>query len=166
MAILPAESIQTVELPVGRLRARSPRQAGNLGVNRVKDGLTIGSLRATGGPPGGAELDQTQATTARTPSRTAVLSDLPTSGQEFARQAQGQVRSASPLLAGLSAAGTSDAQAPPSLALLQAQQLGIRQHLSTIDTRSRLLQAQGNPHRAAGGFALRLAGKLSLDLVA
>jgi hypothetical protein len=164
MAILPAEAVQSIELPVARLRARSPRQAGNPGVNRVKDGLTIGSLRATGGPPGGAATEGTQVAPAR--GAPATLTDLPAAGQGFARQVSGQVRSASPLLGDLAPALDGAADAPRSLALLQAQQLGLRQRLSAIETRSRLLQAQGTPSRAAGGFALRMPDSRSLDLLA
>ena len=33
------------------VRLRNSRQSGRFGVNRVKDGHTINTLRATGGPP-------------------------------------------------------------------------------------------------------------------
>jgi hypothetical protein len=164
MVIPPVESVPSSELPLERLRARSPRQAGTPGVNRVKDGLTIGSLRATAGPP--ATLPEEPAASEPAASAATTLRDLPLSGQDFARHAGGRARSADPLWAGLSSVAAESGQAPPSLAVLQARQLGIRQRLLAADQSSRLLQTRGNRRRADGGFGLRAERAPSVDLVA
>ncbi|MBI2502243.1 MAG: hypothetical protein HYW07_03310 [Candidatus Latescibacteria bacterium] len=128
----------------------------NAGTARVKDGLGIAPLRATGGPPGVSEI----------PSAFQVdpspgLFDLPQSGEGMLSSLAAQTSAASPLTAGLGGAG----EDPPELHLLQAGQLNLRRHLLQSDNQSRLLQASANPRRTKGGFALQFSAA-SLDLLA
>ncbi len=128
----------------------------NAGTARVKDGLGIASLRATGGPPG---VSGTSSAAQADPSPG--LFDLPTSGEGLLSSLAAQTKTTSPLTAGL----IGNNQDPPALHLLQASQLNLRHHLQQSDNQSRLLQASANPRRTQGGFALQFSA-ISFDLLA
>ena len=128
----------------------------NAGTQRVKDGLGIAPLRATGGPPG---VSETPAAPPTDPSPG--LFELPASGQGIVSSLAAQTNTASPLTAGLQGEGLD----PPALHLLQAQQLNLRHHLQQTESKSRLLQAKNNPRRTQDGFALQFSD-ISFDLSA
>lgn len=128
----------------------------NAGTARVKDGLGIAPLRATGGPPG-----VSQAAGAFQADPSPGLFDLPQSGTGMLSSLVAQTNTVSPLTAGLSGQG----QDPPALHALQAGQLNLRRHLQTSANQSRLLQAAANPRRTQGGFALQFSAA-SVDLLA
>lgn len=128
----------------------------NAGTARIKDGLGIASLRATGGPPG---VSATSSSIQADPSPG--LFDLPTSGEGLLSSLAAQTKTTSPLTASLS----DDTQDPPALHLLQAGQLNLRRHLLQSDNQSRLLQAAASPRRTQGGFALQFSAT-SFDLLA
>ncbi len=121
------------------------RVSNAVGVNRVKDGLGIGPLRATAGPPGGG-ASQVRAAATESPG----LLDLPKSGEGVLSGLGAQTSPASPLTAGL--AGGEDG--PLSLGLLQARQRTLRQQFQRFDNQSRFLRVLDNPRRAKGGFGL------------
>ena len=138
------------------LRARSPKRAGHLGASRVKDGLAIGPLRATSGPPGAMGLRRPSAGQ----QRGASLLDLPASGRGLLDQLRTQPRGSSPLTAGL---GRGSGSGPVSMGALMARQNSSLPRFQQIDRQSRFLQASSNPQRSGGGFGLSLSsGVLSL----
>lgn len=126
----------------------------NAGTSRVKDGLGIAPLRATGGPPAviaGANAAQADPSPG--------LFDLPTNGTGMLSRLGAQTDSVSPLTAGLAREDET-----PALHALQAGQLNLRRHLQGAAAQSRLLQAAANPRRSQGGFALQFAAA-SIDLL-
>ena len=147
-----------------RLRNSS---SGRFGVNRVKDGHTIGALRATGGPPGNATLlassaDRMTGSSERGSGRRRTsLLDLPGSGRNVLSRLQGQVKSSNPLLARLNgdaatAGGLSSLtrgqRSSHALAAAQSQAASLRQQSTSIDGRTRFMQAQTSLLRSTGGF--------------
>jgi len=136
------------------IRARSLKRAGPFREPQVKNGLGIGPLRATGGPPGGV-----LSALARE-GQPASLVQPPESGWGILGQLQAQVRSTSPLTAGL-AAGTG--RGSRSLGAVQAALVKARQQFQRIDGRSRFLQVRGHPRRDKSGFEFSLFNS-TLDL--
>ncbi len=130
------------------------RQNHSAGTARVKDGLGIAPLRATGGPPSVIA----DAATFRADSSPGLF-DLPTSGTGMLSSLGAQTNSVSPLTAGLSREGD-----PPALHILQAGQLNLRRHLQGSASQSRLLQAAANPRRTQGGFGMQFSAA-SIDLL-
>ncbi len=127
------------------LKARNQMRMPTLGA-RVKDGLGIAPLRATGGSPGPLQMSGAARSSLVAP---------PASGGGILSQLQGQVRSASPLTAGVRSAH----RAKPGLSsgLLQARQTGLLDRMRRSDSNSRLLQANSNPLRTGGGFGFKSA---------
>ena len=73
------------------------RAAARSAANRVKDGQSLGALKATSGPPGGATTTSSLlATPDQDRSRTSLF-DLPSSGGALIDRMRGQVRPSSPL---------------------------------------------------------------------
>jgi len=153
-----------------QLRGRN-RSTTGFGVNRVKDGFTLGALRASSGPPGmstdeaaeGAGLSQTQAGTGR---RSTSLFDRTRSGHGVLSRLRGQVRNVSPLAAGVSGgagglgdgvAGSDDQAAGHGQSIVAARQSNLRAGLDRNDKASRFLQARSNPLRGVSGYGLRSA---------
>lgn len=131
------------------LKARHQRRMSAQGL-RVKDGLGISPLRATGGPPSISQA---------APRRTASLVKPPQSGGVLS-QLRGSVRSTSPLTAGIRTMHRS--QTKP-LGALQARQSSLLDSFRKIDRGSRLLQASASPFRLQGGFGAQLGiGSLNL----
>ena len=174
----PTKSTESV-LPLSQ-RLRNSSNNGRFGVNRVKDGNTIGALRATGGPPGDANLlansvSGVASSAERGSSRRGTsLLDLPGSGRNVLSKLQGQVKSSNPLLAGLSGdAGTGGGLASltrrqptsHSFAAAQSQAASLRRQSTSIDSRSRFMQAQTSLLRSTGGFGANLASS-TLNLFA
>ena len=133
------------------LKARHQRRTPAQGM-RVKDGLGISPLRATGGPP---------SITQAAPRRSASLTRPPQSGGGVLFQLQGTVRSTSPLTAGVS---TSHRSQTRSLGVLQARQSSLLGSFRKIDRGSRLLQANANVFRQQGAFSPKL-GTSTLSLL-
>ena len=133
------------------LKARHQRRTPAQGM-RVKDGLGISPLRATGGPP---------RITQAAPRRSASLTRPPQSGGGVLFQMQGTVRSTSPLTAGVS---TSHRSQTRSLGVLQARQSSLLGSFRKIDRGSRLLQANANVFRQQGAFSPKL-GTSTLSLL-
>jgi hypothetical protein len=125
------------------------------GTARIKDGLGIAPLRATGGPPGVNAPSLLQA------DPSPGLFDLPASGTGMLSSLGAQTSPVSPLTAGLG----DEVQDPPALHLLQTQQLNLRHHLQQSGNQSRLLQASANPRRTQGGFGLQFGAAGSIDLL-
>lgn len=141
--------------------------------NRVKDGQSLGALKGTSGPPGGAmSTSSLLATTDNDRSRTSLF-DLPSSGGALIDRMRGQVRPSSPLnnllggdsgpglLSGLVGVDKSDplsALGGTSRSLSAAQSLtsGLRSSFTRIDNSSRSLLQINNPLRSSGGFGLQL----------
>lgn len=142
------------------------RRQGRVGVNRVKDGLTLGTLKSTSGPPAGAISRSSgiarTASSARSGRRSSSLYDLSSSGEGVLSRMRGQTRSASPLT-GLSAGNESSAGGIGDLSRrrlsatnsLQAQ---MRTSFRRLDGRGRFLAAQANPQRAGTGFGVQILG--------
>ena len=133
------------------LKARHQRRTPTQGM-RVKDGLGISSLRATGGPP-----SMTQAT----PRRSASLTKLPQARGGLLSQLQSSVLSTSPLTVGIRTSHRSQTQ---SLSVLQARQSSLLDSFRKIDRGSRLLQANANVFRQQGAFSPKL-GTSTLSLL-
>ena len=133
------------------LKARHQRRTPAQGM-RVKDGLGISPLRATGGPP---------SITQAAPRRSASLTRPPQSSGGVLFQLQGSVRSTSPLTAGVR---TSHRSQTRSLGVLQARQSSLLGSFRKIDRGSRLLQANANVFRQQGAFNLKL-GTSTLSLL-
>ena len=133
------------------LKARHQRRTPAQGM-RVKDGLGISPLRATGGPP---------SITHAAPRRSVSLTRPPQSGGGVLFQLQGTVRSTSPLTAGVS---TSHRSQTRSLGVLQARQSSLLGSFRKIDRGSRLLQASANVFRQQGAFSPKL-GTSTLSLL-
>ena len=132
------------------LKARHQRRMSAQGL-RVKDGLGISPLRATGGPPSISQA---------APRRTASLVKPPQSGCGVLSQLRGSVRSTSPLTAGIRTMHRS--QTKP-LGALQARQSSLLGTCRKIDRGSRLLRASASPFRLQGGFGAQLGiGSLNL----
>lgn len=124
------------------LKARNQTRAPIQGA-RVKNGLGIAPLRATTSAPGVLQSASAQRSSLVTP---------PISGGGVLAQLQGQVRSVSPLTAGVR---TTHRKATVSTGVLQARQAGMLGRLRQADNGSRLLQASANPLRTHGGFGLK-----------
>ena len=133
------------------LKARHQRRTPAQGM-RVKDGLGISPLRATGGPP---------SITQAAPRRSASLTRPPQSGGGVLFQLQGSVHSTSPLTAGVR---TSHRSQTRSLGVLQARQSSLLGSFRKIDRGSRLLQANANVFRQQGAFSPKL-GTSTLSLL-
>jgi len=132
------------------LKARHQRRMSAQGL-RVKDGLGISPLRATGGPPSISQA---------APRRTASLVKPSQSGGGVLSQLQGSVRSTSPLTAGIRTTHRSQTK---SLGVLQARQSSLLGSFRKIDRGSRLLQASASAFRQQGGFGAQLGiGSLNL----
>ena len=138
-------------------RLRNSRQSGRFGVNRVKDGHTINTLRATGGPPASS-------------GSFAAISDRG-SGRSVLPKLQGQPKSSNPLLSGLTGDAfvsvgatslTSRQRSSRSLAAAQSQAAVLRQRSTSIDSRSRFMQAQTSLLRSTGGFGTTLSRTFNL----
>ena len=173
----PAQSADN-SLPLA-VRLRSTRQSGRFGVNRGKDGHTIDTLRATGGPPSSAGLlssgklsngmgSLTDSTDQDRGRRSTSLFDLPHRGSSVLSKLQGQVKSSNPLLSGLtgdsSTPGTRQALftggttgALHSLSVARSRVANLRQQSTSIDGRSRFMQAQTSLLRSTGGFGATLS---------
>jgi len=100
----------TAGTAAAQLRGRNRPSVG-FGINRVKDGFTLGALRASSGPPvsAAAETDRpVQAATglASQGRRSTTLFDRSRSGHGVLDRLRGQVRSVSPLTAGLGSGGS------------------------------------------------------------
>ena len=146
--------------------ALQARRQGRRGVNRVKDGLTLGTLKSTSGPPGGTVSRSSGTSLAgsavRSGRRSSSLYDLSSSGEGVLARMRGQTRSTSPL-SGLSAGNQSSGGAVSDLSgrrlsatnSLRAQ---LRSGFQRIDGRSRFLAAQANPQRAGSGFGVQILG--------
>lgn len=160
-----------------QLRGRN-RPSVRIGINRVKDGFTLGALRVSGGPPSTATRTAAAAGpisgVASRGRRGATLFDRSRSGQGVLERLRGQVRSVSPLTAGLNGAATTPdsagsgarqpAAATPAaereehrLSIFVARQSSLRQGFLRLDNSSRFLLAQSNPRRTSFGFGLRAA---------
>ena len=135
------------------LKARGQKKTGLLGEYRVKNGLGIGPLRATGGPPGGV------LSAVSGEGKSASLVEPPESGLGVLGKLQGQVRSVSPLTAGLGSQ-----RSIRSLGATQATLVKARQQFQQIDGRSRFLQARNQPRREESGFGFSLFSS-TLDLL-
>ena len=133
------------------LKARHQRRPPAQGM-RVKDGLGISPLRATGGPP---------SITHAAPRRSASLTRPPQSGGGVLFKLQGTVRNTSPLTAGVR---TSHRSQTRSLGVLQARQSSLLGSFRKIDRGSRLLQASANVFRQQGAFSPKL-GTSTLSLL-
>ncbi len=120
---------------------------------RIKNGLGIGPLRATGGLPGGlgASRTTTEASSLVTP---------PESGRGLLSKLQAQVRSVSPLTSGLNGS-----KRPRSFGALQAGLIKARKSFQKIDNSSRLLQVKASPLRASRGFSPKIFSTSALDLL-
>ena len=129
-----------------RLRAHSPKRAGRRNVGCVKDGQTIGSLRATGGPPGGALPIAAALARPVAPvdGGNVSLLDLPAAGRSLVESLQAPVRDVSPLLFGLAHPGRDSASPPPPMQVLQKRITWLRRCLDQIDNRGRFLRASRN----------------------
>jgi hypothetical protein len=125
-----------------RLRAHSPKRAATRNVGRVKDGLSIGSLRATGGPPASA-LSGTSPVVAA-PTGNVSLLDLPASGRSLVASLQAPARDVRPLLFGLSNP-VQEGGSVVEMKVLQQRINTMRFRFGQIDNRSRFLQASRNP---------------------
>jgi len=121
-----------------RNQTRVPRQGA-----RVKNGLGIAPLRATSSAPGALQSATSQRSSLVAP---------PSSGGGMLSQLKGQVRSVSPLTAGVRSTHRNTAK---PTGLLQARQAGLLGRLRQADYGSRLLQANANPLRTQGGFGLK-----------
>jgi hypothetical protein len=133
------------------LKARHQRRQPLQGF-RVKGGLSISPLRATGGPPGISQA---------TPRRAASLIKPAQAGGGVLSQLRGSVRSTSPLTAGVGI--SQSAQAKP-MGTLQARQSSLLGQFRKVDRGSRLLQASASPFHQTGGFGAKL-GTSSLNLL-
>jgi hypothetical protein len=122
------------------------------GTARVKDGLGIAPLRATGGPPSAAPAPLQAAPGPG-------LLDLPESGEGMLSRLGAQTSAVSPLTAGLG-----QEEGPPALHALQTGALNLRRHLQQSGNQSRLLAAAANPRRSQGGFALQFSAA-TIDLL-
>ena len=120
---------------------------------RVKNGLGIGPLRATGGLPGSLSAGRSTATASP-------LVTPPESGLGVLNKLQAQVRNVSPLTSGLNG----DKQSRP-FGALQASLLKARQSFQKIDNSSRLLQANANSLRSSRGFGVKPLSASILDLL-
>ena len=126
-----------------RLRAHSPKRAARRNAGRIKDGHTIGSLRATGGSPA---LTRPAASATVAPATTADVSllDLPSGGRSLIESLQAPSRDVSPLLFALSRLGE-QAGPPVEMTVLQQRINTLRFRFSQIDNKSRFLHASRNP---------------------
>lgn len=127
------------------LKARNQMRVPTQGA-RVRDGLGIAPLRATGGSPGSLQKPMAARSSLVTP---------PASGGGILSQMQGQVRSVSPLTAGVRSAHR--AKPGMSAGVLQARQTGLLERMRRADSGSRVLQAGANPLRNGGGFGFKSA---------
>ena len=160
----PVEAVQSNEA-TARLRLRSPRQI-NRSSAQVRDGLTLTTLRATGGPPAGALTRSSGPMLPDGGRRRGSVFDLPTSGQGFLERLRGQARNASPLLGAFSGTretrdGSGILTSGRSLAALQAQSAMLQSRFRRLDSTSRFLLAQANSSRPNQGFATNLLSSSS-----
>ncbi|MBT3343519.1 MAG: hypothetical protein HN712_29040 [Gemmatimonadetes bacterium] len=179
----PDRAIETARRTViNRAAARSQNRAAAQGLaNRVKDGQSLGALKATSGPPAGKiSTSSLLATTEKDRSRTSLF-DLPSSGGALIDRMRGQVKSSSPLnsllggedgpglLSGLVGIDKSNplgalGKSPMSLSAAQSLTNGLRSSSTRISNSSRSLMQVSNPLRSNGGFALQLPAS-SLNLL-
>ena len=159
----PTPATQKTEVTTA-LRLRSPRQV-NRRQTHVRDGFTLPTLRATGGPPGTSVFMRNGGPSLSDGGhRPSSIFDLPASGQVFLERLRGQSCNANPLLRAFSdRTGRSSellsnsAVAVSSTAALQAQNASLRPQFRRIDGTSRFLLALGNGNRSDQGFGFRFS---------
>ena len=141
----------------GAIQARG-RGSGR-GLNRVKDGLTMGTLRATSGSLGGVSRSSglvRAESSRRSGRRSSSLYDLSTSGDGVLARMGGQTRSTSPLTA--LHAGNGSSSGSRRLSSSHALQAQMRSGFERIDGRGRFLRTQANPQRVGSGFGVQIMG--------
>lgn len=152
--LIAANALDSLKSRAGiNLLVRREKKTASVYEPRVKNGLGIGPLRATGGLPGvlGVGRKTTEASPLVTP---------PESGLGLMGKLQAQVRSVSPLTGGLNGS-----KQPRSFGALQAGLIKARQNFQKLDNSSRLLQAKANPLRASRGFVPKIFSTSALDLL-
>ena len=117
------------------LQARGQSRVALLG-SRIKNGIGIGPLRATGASPGALS------------GRTASSSDSGVLSQ-FNTQARG----ASSLTAGVRTVHR--LKPASSTGVMQSRQMGLMDRMKRVNMGSSLLQATTNPLRTQGGFGIK-----------
>lgn len=165
----PTPATQKTEVATA-LRLRSPRQVNRLQAH-VRDGFTLPTLRATGGPPGTSVLIRSSSPSLSDGGRRqSSIFDLPASGRVFLERLRGHSRNADPLLrafsdrTGRSFELFSNSAAASSTASLQAQNASLRPQFRRIDGTSRFLLAQGNGNRSDQRFSLGVSNS-SISLI-
>jgi hypothetical protein len=144
------------------LRSHSPKRAGRLGFGRVKDGLTIGPLRATSGPPGGMRHAESAGLNGSQQKPVSLL-DLPAGGEELVERLRASARSTNPLTAAISDHRAGAQSGTLSMEALQSRQIQTQHRFQALDRQSRFLQTSRHPSRQNGGFAFTPpSGNLSL----
>ncbi len=143
-----------------RLRSLQQRPRSSLGVNLLRDGQGIGSLRATGGPPADSPLSasspealQRHAEERREQQNS--LFELPEGGRRLVQELSGQSRPSVAFMSGLVGE-----MAQGSGGVLQGRQLHMRQS----DDRARLLAAARSELSGKGGFGVEKFGS-TFDLI-
>ena len=148
--------------PTKELRSRSPKRVGRLENGQVKDGLSIGPLRATSGPPG-AMVEMPSAGLSGKRQSSFALLDLPAGGQALVEQVRASVRPTNPLTSAISKGRIGGQSSAPNTETVQDRQIQSMHRFRNIDRQSRFLHARRHPFRQQGGFAVKLpSGNLSL----
>ena len=117
------------------LKARNQSRAGMSG-GRIKNGIGIGPLRATGASPGALGGRSASASSG------GILSQFKT-----------QARGASPLTAGVRS--VLRLKPSSSAGVMQSSQTGLMNRMRRANMGSSLLQANANPLRTQGGFGIK-----------
>ena len=117
------------------LKARNQSRAGMSG-GRIKNGIGIGPLRATGASPGALGGRSASASSG------GILSQFNT-----------QARGASPLTAGVRSVHR--LKPSSSAGVMQSSQTGLMNRMRRANMGSSLLQANANPLRTQGGFGIK-----------
>ena len=148
--------------PTKELRSRSPKRVGYLGTGQLKDGLSIGLLRATSGPPGAMIQVQSAGLSGKQQSSFALL-DLPAGGQALVAQMRASVLPVSPLTSAISKERVGGQSSIRNMETVQEWQIQSMHRFRTTDRQSRFLHARRQPFRQHGGFEIKLpSGNLSL----
>ena len=148
--------------PTRELRSRSPKRVGHLGNSQVKDGLSIGPLRATSGPPGGMIQAQSADVSGEQQSSFALL-DLPAGGQALVEQVRASVLPTNPLTSAISKERVEGQSSTLNMERVQERQIQSMHRFQAIDRQSRFLHTRRQPFRQHGGFEIKLpSGNLSL----
>ena len=148
--------------PTKELRSRSPKRGGHRGNSQVKDGLSIGPLRAASGPPGTVIQVQSTARSEKGQSSYALL-EPPAGGQALVAQIRASVRSVNPLMNAISKERLGGQASAQNLVGGRDEQIRSMHRFRTIDGQSRFLQARRHPFREQGGLAVTLpSGNLNL----